>query len=163
MTDLNCNSDLVKLDQNLKNLYALNCDLQKGEKNFYECDHLIEKYLSESTQLLAKQTNLNVFKTILAQNRLEILNLFEMWQLSTNKRVKNAIIQLFHLVCHSDPSVVSLLYESIHLMPELFCQIKQDIALGDHASLIILLKFIIMLLINTDRRITQILNGLFIV
>jgi hypothetical protein len=99
---------------------------------------------------------LNVFKETLNKNRLELTRLYEIWQLSTNKSIKNLIIELFNLACHSDSALVSLLYENTNLCCELFCLIKQDITLDDHVSLIVCLKCLIMMFTNTSQRsITQ--------
>ena len=121
----------------------------------YECNQTIEKLLKQSNRLLTQQSNLKVFKQTLSENRLEILTLFEIWQLSTNKTIKNNIIQLFNLCCQSDPALISLLYENTNLTSELCSQLKQDITTSDHLSIVSALKCLITLFTNTERGVTQ--------
>ena len=86
---------------------------------------LIENYLQ------SHQTKAKVFHAILKRNRQEILSLFEVWQLtgSSNKLIRNQIIELFNICSYSDPVLLRLLYENTNFPSELLCSIKQDIEL----------------------------------
>ena len=83
--------------------------------------------------LKANKTDHNVFKTDLTENRLEIISLFEIWQLAADRSIKNTIIELFNLCFTTDPAITNILYENTNLASELCCLIKEDIAkLGDY-------------------------------
>ena len=161
MENEDINPDLIKLNKNLKCLYEINIDLSKGEKNFYECNSLIKKCLQQSSHLLKHTSSHQVFKNTILTNRLPIINLFEIWQLSVEKEIKNHIIELLHLCCFSDPTLVSHFYEDINLTSEICCQLKQDFIKCDHYSLAINLKFLTMLLTNSDLHLTKSFQGKF--
>ncbi len=76
----------------------------------------------------SNQTNPNVFKDILIENRQSLLSLFEIWQLSTDKKIKNSIIKLFNISFYSDKTLIRLLYENTNLACELCYLIKQEIS-----------------------------------
>lgn len=58
------------------------------------------------------------------------MSLFEIWQLSTNKQIKNKIIQLLNISFYSDPTLMQLLIQNTNLAAELCYSIKQDISLS---------------------------------
>ena len=76
----------------------------------------------------SEQSNTDVFKDILVQNRQSLLSLFEIWQLSTDKQIKNSIIKLFNISFYSDKTLIRLLYENTNLACELCYLIKQEIS-----------------------------------
>lgn len=151
----NINPDLIKLNTNLKTLFEINTDLSKGEKNFYECNSVIKKCLQQSSQLLKKASNRKVFKNTIVANRLPVIYLFEIWQLSTDKEIKNQIIELLNLCCFADSSLVSHFYEDINMTSEVCCQLKLDIVQCDQHSLAINLRFLTTLLTNSDLNLTK--------
>ena len=79
---------------------------------------------------------------MLRNNRDRILSLFGIWQLASNKNIKNNIIQLFNICAQTDPIIMRILCDSTNLASELCCSIKQDIQLAGNLN-----KFFIILLI----------------
>lgn len=135
ISDEQVNPDLSVLDSDLKELSELSNTLQCGELNFYECNETIEASTERCIQLLTNQTQANVFNDVLRNNRDRILSLFGIWQLASNKNIKNNIIQLFNICAQTDPIIMRILCDSTNLASELCCSIKQDIQLADHLSL----------------------------
>lgn len=151
LADENVNPDLSVLENDLKELSELNDTLQCGELNFYECNESIEKSTERCIQLLSSQTNANVFNQVLKNNRDRILKLFGIWQLTTNKKIKSNIIELFNMCTLTDPVIIKLLFENTNIALELCCSIKQDIELADHISLSKTCKCLILLITNNFR------------
>lgn len=151
ITNPEINPDINKLKNNLENLHRLSNELKCGELNFYECNSIIEQCTEHCIQLLSKQTQANVFDKILRTSRDQILNLFGIWQLASNKTVKNNIIDLYNICSLTDPIVLRLLFENTNLASELCCKIKQDIELMDHVSLHKSCKCLILLITNNSR------------
>jgi hypothetical protein len=54
VTHKKLNPDLNSLDENLAFYKEINSELQSGEKNFYECNELIEKCLDHSIKLIVR-------------------------------------------------------------------------------------------------------------